>query len=315
MPFLTSPDVLPEAMRFIVRVLLRSEDPIPQSDLLRLIAPAGLVEAVNGTGPDSDDKFSPTGQIIADKTLAEMRGAGIVDQATTGTRAVTASSIVTDAFPSWDAVHADVFADFLRTAVVAAASDVLDEDAGGGAEDLAHAIALLFLMPGPLTPIAAFEEGKGKSLAEFQTRHLGDDIAKWVVRGPVRYPQLVRWASYLGYARLDNKGRLLIDPSVALHGPVSAIVQDEMDLPTFIDRLGIAVPPTDRGRIGSAVREKLSADQTRNGLSPGVALGLVTLHHQGVIKLTDQDDAESLSFPVVESEILDYTHIAPGPKK
>src|SRR4051812_16829760 len=55
MALLTSPDAVPEALRFVVRALLLSKDrSIEENELLGLVAPPGLVESMSSIASDVD---------------------------------------------------------------------------------------------------------------------------------------------------------------------------------------------------------------------------------------------------------------------
>jgi hypothetical protein len=323
MPFLNPPDVLPEAMRMIIRVLLARNDPTPEDELFRLVAPLGLVEA---TGVDGEDEESPEvtqhfrvgGRTIARASLAAMRGAGLIVQESVGDRMVSAAEIVRSSYSSWKVVSATDFAYFIHDSVLASARDELDDaDASGGAEDLAFAVALLFSMPNPLEPIASFEHGSSKTLFDYQTDTLGTSIDTWIVRNRERYVPLQRWATYLGLTRILNlagrgSGSLIVDSSKALRHLAVPLLNDRLTIGTFLERLAPAMPYSDKGRIGAKVRASLAGDSPNDDLSPGLALSLQVLHNQKVIELEPLSDAESLAFPISSERTLRYSHIRRG---
>jgi hypothetical protein len=323
MPLLNPPDVLPEAMRLITRVLLARGEPLAEEELLRLVAPLGLVEALGGSeeadpeSPREATKFKTGGRTIARASLAAMRTIDLVTQGARGERAIVPAPIVTENFPSWEAVTAPAFAGFLRNTSLASAPDVLGEDEdSGGAEDLAFAIALLFSVPGPLEPIGSFEHGTAKTLAAYQTDQFGKDVGTWVVRSHIRYTPLLRWVTYLGLGRLLNLGPtgpgLVVDPSAALRHLALPLIDAQTPVAEFLERLAPAMPYSDRGRIGSKLRSRLSTGYPDDYLSPGLALGLHVLHLRGLIRLTPLSDAESLGFPLALDRVVRYSHVGPG---
>lgn len=105
MPFLNPPDVLPEAMRFLIRALLASDGSLPEDELFRLVAPLGLVEAIGRSvpeestdAPDSATGFKLGGRTIARTSLAALRTVQLVEQQTVGHRIVTATRERPDPF-------------------------------------------------------------------------------------------------------------------------------------------------------------------------------------------------------------------------
>jgi hypothetical protein len=319
MPLLNPPDVLPEAMRFIVRALLASDGSLVEDELLRLVAPLGLVEAMSGEaaaspGQGQSVSFKGGGRIIATATLTAMRGANLLAPQSRGDHRVTLAQNVQDYFDSWDAVTALAFATFLREELLATAQEVFDEeDQNGGVEDLAFAIALLLAVPDPLSPITAFEGGDGKTLSQFQTAEFSDDIGEWIVRSGVRYAPLVRWVTYLGFARnFNSQGLFIVDPSGALEHLAVPVVKSQMSMIEFLDSLAAIMPYSDRGRIGASLRRSLTTNLADDQVSPGLALGLQTLHLKKRIQLVLLSDADSMEFPIGVDRSIRYSHIAPG---
>ncbi len=319
MPFINPPDVLPEAMRFIVRLLLQAEEPVPQAEVVRRISPEGLAEVTSGTPLDDKPKFSLAGRIVVEATLAAMQGAGLVE-VSGSEREVGLTPLVSEHFSKWEEVDAESFAQFLLEQVVAVASDVFegsDEAKTGGAEDLAHSISLLLQMPNPMDPISGFESGGGKTLQAFQGEQFGLNPKKagWLVPNNEQYLNVARWVSYLGFGYADGTRGLLIEPSAVLKEPVQNVLgKTDMPLERFLEGLGSQIPITDRGAVASAVVNRLKNPQAKDQLSPGLAFGLRVLHEQKVIKLGRKADAASFGFPVRDGSEERYTHVALGGK-
>jgi|ETNmetMinimDraft_8_1059916.scaffolds.fasta_scaffold81922_1 hypothetical protein len=321
MPFINPPDVLPEAMRFIVRLLLQAEEPVLQAEVVRRISPAGLAEVTSGTPLDEKPKLGPAGRYIVEATLTAMRGAGLVEVSGSD-REIGLTPLVSEHFSKWEEVDAETFAQFLLEQVVAVASDVFegsdeDEAKTGGAEDLAHTISLLLQMPNPMDPISGFESGGGKTLQAFQGEQFGLNPKKagWFVPNSEQYLNVARWVSYLGFGYFDGSRGLLIEPSAVLKEPVQNVLgKTDMPLEHFLGGLGSQIPITDRGAVASAVVNRLKNPQPKDQLSPGLAFGLRVLHEQKVIKLDSQADATSFGFPLREGSKERYTHIALGGK-
>src|SRR5688572_10251738 len=78
MALITSPDVLPEAMRYLMRAVLSSPDTrCDRAELLLLIAPHGLPEAMAALVRDkpddtTKDNTSASGKHIADRSLTAL---------------------------------------------------------------------------------------------------------------------------------------------------------------------------------------------------------------------------------------------------
>lgn len=321
MPFINPPDVLPEAMRFIVRLLLQAEEPVPQAEVVRRISPAGLAEVTSGTPLDEKPKLGEAGRIVVEATLAAMQGAGLVE-VSGSEREVGLTPLVSEHFSKWEKVDAESFAQFLLEQVVAVASDVFeasdeDEAKAGGAEDLAHTISLLLQMPNPMDPISGFESGGGKTLQTFQGEQFGLNPKKagWLIPNNEQYLNVSRWVSYLGFGYVDGSRGLLIEPSAVLKEPVQNVLgKTDMPLERLLEALGSQIPITDRGAVASAVINRLKNPLAKDQLSPGLAFGLRVLHEQKVIKLGHKADAASFGFPVRDGSEERYTHVASGGK-
>ena len=319
MPFINPPDVLPEAMRFIVRLLLQAEEPVPQAEVVSRISPDGLVEVTSGTPLDEKSKLGTAGKIVVEATLAAMRGAGLVEDSGSK-REIGLTPLVLKHFPKWEQVDAEAFAQFLLEQVVAVASDVFegsDEAKTGGAEDLAHTISLLLQMPNPMDPISGFESDGGKTLQAFQREQFGATRknAGWFVPNSEQYLNVARWVSYLGFGYVDGSRGLLIEPSAVLKEPVQSILgKADMPLPKFLEGLGGQIPVTDGGAIDTAVTKRLAVPRSKDQLSPGLAFGLRVLQEQKVIQLIVKADSRSLDFPLLVGSEKRYTHVALGGK-
>ncbi len=317
MPFINPPDVLPEAMRFIVRLLLQAEEPVPQAEVVRRISPAGLAEVTSGTPLDEKPKLGEAGRIVVEATLAAMQGAGLVE-VSGSEREVGLTPLVSEHFAKWEEVDAESFAQFLLEQVVAVASDVFegsDEAKTGGAEDLAHTISLLLQMPNPMDPISGFESGGGKTLQTFQGEQFGLNPKKagWLVPNNEQYLNVARWVSYLGFGYVDGSRGLLIEPSAVLKEPVQNVLgKTDMPLEKFLEGLGSQIPVTDRGAIASAVTKRLTVPRPEDQLSPGLAFGLRVLEEQKVIQLIKKSDIQSFDFPLRDGSEMRYTHVALG---
>jgi hypothetical protein len=307
-------------MRFIVRVLAARDGSLPEDELLRLISPLGLTEAIAEEAIAGDSESGETsglktgGRTIAEKSLAALRGVGAVQQSRAGDRSVTLSPDVQERFPTWKFVTAPAFAEFLLRGALASVNGPTtsaDDESSGGAEDLASAVALLLSMPDPLAPIVAFENADGKLLASYQADQLGQDTSRWIIRNRERYASLVRWVPYLGFGRL-LKGELVVDPSDALRTVALPLLDREMPVVEFLHSAARTMPYLDGGLVGSGVSATLSLPTEDGAVSPGLALGLRVLALRNEVRLTPKSDAESLAFPIHSANPLRFSHISPG---
>ena len=316
MPVLTSPDVLPEAMRYITKVLLAQGGTAPKSELHRLISPSGLQGAFKGS-----ERFEPgnaAGQLIVTQTLTAMASIGLVAYGRGEDADVTLVEEFADRLPKWDRLDGAAFASFFANEAIddrnleTEGEDKRDADGserGDGAADLVHALAMLMWMPDPLDPLG-FEAGADrKSLQDFQMKTLGPDSDDWLLRNRERFPNFVRWATYLGFARLDQKGDLVTDASRGMAPFITEAVGNGGPIVECIDRLGTLLPFTDGGSVGVAVRELVQPKYPPADLSPGVSMAWMLCQGQGLITLSLKDDASSLGFRIGSEQTVRYSHV------
>ena len=86
MALLNPPDILPEAMRYLVRALLALRETRDRDELIGLVAPRGLTEAMDPGCRQADmtdaepDDLRTGGTIIAEASLDALRSLGIMEQ-------------------------------------------------------------------------------------------------------------------------------------------------------------------------------------------------------------------------------------------
>lgn len=316
MPFLNPPDVLPEAVRFVIRTLLAHDGPVAHDELLHLVSPLGAVEAMGGNPWAADGAPAERGRLIAERTVSAMAGADLV---TVTSGAVVLADRVRDRFPSWREVEAAPLAAWMLCDLFGREAGPGDEwvegeDLGqaGGARDLALGLALLFRRPAPLVPLAAFESGR-ESLNELQTEWFGADNARWIVRNRERFGPLRWWATYLGLARDLDQSRLVLDASRGLRPHVVALVEDgEMLIDDLVTALGAQLSFTDRGSAGIAIADRMEPQPPSAELTPVLALALSTLAADGTITLAPRSDAAAMVLPVSGTHRPAYSHVGPG---
>jgi hypothetical protein len=311
MPLLQSPDILPEAMRFILRVVLASEEPVPVEEARRLVAPATLGWTLVESRDEPDSKANKAGRLIFEKSLEGLRGLGVVTQERGRDRAISAENRIRERFPKWQQLTASAFSEFFLDEVLFGPRSSVKSGQSGGGDDLGEVLAFSLFATQPLRGFATFSGDKGRRFQDAQRELLGPDRGNWLVLNEERYRGMVRWLTYLGIARsFDNF--MLIEPSSCLRRHVAAIVTQEMPLDGLLDRLGEHLPFTDRGAFGLRVRGLLSGGPPDGELSPGLALGLTTLQESGFIRLVNRDDASNLGFRIDPDAVNRYSHIAPG---
>lgn len=319
MALLNPPDVLPEAMRFLLRALLASPGrSLPHSTLISLVAPEGLTEAMKAAAADeaADDGEAKTGgRLIAQTSLAALQQVGLVTWEGSGAdRPVTVSTRFSGAFPSWEAVTAPAFAAFLRHYCFT--REVADAPLGSqevGSADLAQGIALLHLAPRPLHPFAGFDTGE-RTFQQLQYDLLPSKKC-WPVGNPQGYPPFIRWAAYLGLATiLPPRGRegttLVADASAALEEHIAELVPKRMPIGDVIAAIGEQFPALDGGWVHQQVREELTQSYPPGQVSPGLALTLRTLEHRGHLRLSMLSDALALQFPW-NDRLEPFSHAGP----
>jgi len=298
-------------MRFILRAVLSSEDPMPYDEAERLVAPATLGGEKVGRIEDSEISSNRSGQLIFERSLDGLKGLGLVSRELGGTRRITADSRIRKRFPKWQQLTAQAFSEFFLDEALFAPVDSSGPEQTNGGDDLAVVLAFSILASSPARGFATFSGETGRRFQDAQRDLLGPEPEQWVVRNMDRYPGMVRWLAYLGIARSFDSF-FVIEPSVCLRRHVTAIVTEEIPMDVLLDQLGERLPFTDRGTVGLGLRGKLLTDTPEREISPGLAMGLTILDASGVIRLLDLDDATNVGFRVDEDSVSRFSHIAPG---
>jgi hypothetical protein len=319
MALLNPPDVLPEAMRFLLRALLAAPDRrLTEAVLLALVAPEGMAEVLKTAGGDETaeekEDAKAGGRTIAKKSLDALGLVGLVEFDGTGpSRTVTPAPAVIKAFPSFDRLVAPDFARFLRRHLLEAAWADADIGHGTGSADLAQGLALLHLVPEPLRPFGGFDSSD-RMFQHTQRDLLGPSKRRWPVPNKEQYLPFIRWSVYLGFATAVPGGRtvgLVPDASFAIAELMEKIVPGRRAVGEVIAELGGLVPILDGGRLHAQMREEITDGPPAGSVSPGLALTLQRLHHGGVITLERRSDAPTLEFPIGDPPLL-VSHVGPG---
>ena len=287
MPLLNPPDILPEAMRFILRALVASPArEAEEAQIVELVAPDGLPEAmasigaVAGSGDDSDD-LKTGGKVIARESLRALRNLEFVE--INGSRVAVA-----DRSSQWrkpTAITALAFSTAMRRAVFEGV--LTSSDAPGS--DLVAACALLAAAPDPLRPFTGFDQpGATRRFNELKSQHRN---SAWSVANLnlERWRSFRRMSPYLGLARLvrSSKGTGLIADS-------SSALAEELDLPPgryeagdFVAHCAAVVPFLDGGPFDQS--RMVVPQDGGDELSPGLSLSLRQLESAGLVRIPPRE--------------------------
>jgi hypothetical protein len=321
MPLLNPPDILPEAMRFLLRALLaRPDRSAPAETLLGLVAPAGMAEAMKalGAGDEAEEGDEPAaggGRRIADTSLDALNALELVafDGPRTN-RTVAPTATIMERFPGPEALTAPAFASFLRGHILLERFANPPAGQAGAATDLAEALALFHLMPEPLRPFVSFD-GADRAFQRGQRAMLGIDRTRWPVTNPVQYQSFVRWAVYLGFANpVPSGGRSLAivpDASGAIADHLAEVVPRARPIGSVVADLGSLIPTFDGGHLQRRIQADLTASLPEGWVSPGLAFTLNRLHHGRRIRLETRSDTAVLQLPVGAMTAA-FSHVGPG---
>lgn len=285
MKLLNPPDIVPEAMRFLLRALLAHNKATCDRDrLLALVAPAGLAEALkplDGREADSDQEDSKTGgQKIAKDSLSALRMLGFVED-NGGT--VSATEQTLRQWPSPDLLTAPAFSKALRPQIWQR-STPRAESTGGEQDNFAQGVALLWAIPDPLEPVD-FESGN-RTFVSYQQNHFGTDRNYWPLTNSVRWPPLRRWAGYLGLAQPVSAKWVVADGSRALLEDLGDLPAKQYTIAEFVMYCAAVLPICDGGTLA------LVTGSNGLDLSPGLSLSLRQLQEAGHLSLRSESDTD-----------------------
>lgn len=298
MPILNPPDVLPDAMRFLVRVVLATKGRLNREEALSLIAPAGLTAALVELGQvpeEVEDEGAGTadggtaGRVIADASLTALLQLGMVSAEE---ETMEVHELLQPLWRKVDDVTASSFAQQLGRFV-------LEERGRTVADDLLRACGLLFAANDPLKPFDGFEKANlSRPFQPHQESVLGADIpqSEWPVGNNERWQSLKRLATYMGWCEPVILGprsfQLLPNCARALRPTVQAMAPQILPGAQFISQCANALPFLDSGTFAFPVNDDAGS------LSGGLSLTLFALEHAKVIKLIEQSDAEAFDLVI-----------------
>lgn len=298
MALLTPPDILPEAMRFLIRALLALKTPdVDRDELVDLVAPRGLVEAVDSVGSDAESMpgdesdLRSGGNVIASASLDALRMLGLTEQV--GNRI----ALTREGAERWRS-PADVdprsFSQLLLDRVMKVADPEASPGESQGVMDLVHAVVLLHVSEQPLRPFERFEPvtgggpRSGRSFMEMEQAVLGADRKAWPVPNKEQWLPFRRWALYLGLARPVGANGLIPDASSALAARLVGLEPRDYDVRDFVSRCASAVPILDDGPLQFGHDAQLEGDNAV--LSPGLSVSLLQLEADGVLTIDKRSD-------------------------
>jgi hypothetical protein len=297
MALLNPPDILPEAMRFLVRTLLATRDQeLDRSELISLVAPRGLTEAMNSIAADEDpsgvnpDDLKTGGGLIARRSLDGLRTLGLVKLS--GDRGKDERIKLTGAAADWK-TPSDASPRQMGRVLLDAVLQVGDSDVSHGIEDLIQSVVLLHTATGPLRPFDTFEaaaENSGRGFADRQAEVLGPvRTDNWPVPNEEQWQPLRRWASYLGLARTVGTAGLIPDASEALLRRLPEMTPGGYDVRDFVARCASAVPILDGGALQTGHDPQYEGDHAV--LSGGLSISLLQLEADGFLTMEARSDA------------------------
>lgn len=281
MPLLNPPDILPEAMRFLLRTVLANRaDRCPKAELLALVAPAGLTEAMRPLDSDKDDdpaseNTATSGRLIAESSLTALASIGFVS---IDGGDVMATEVALSHWRNASAISAASFSRVLRSRIWRLAATEATSDTNSRVGTLVNGLAVLFAVREPLSPLE-FEAGAGRQFTDSQAQWFGTDKRDWPVTNIEQFRSFYRWAPYLGLAQPLTARSLIADASRAL-------LEDLVDLPTqrlraaeFVAHCAAVLPISDGGP-----HSLWKADDGQE-LSPGLSMSLRQLEAAGHLNL------------------------------
>jgi hypothetical protein len=296
MALLTSPDMLPEAMRFLLRALLLfGRDGVERAELLDLVAPPGLMEAMKSLGGDAETTLAAGdpksgGRLIATRSLEALSMLDVVIDANGG-KVVAPADDVADLWKRPNDVTASAFCAFILDRLFDKAEPLAASGSANGVTDFIQALELLYTTTEPMRPFDRFEPDRmrrGHSFQDYQTEVVGSDAGLWPVFNLSRWPPFLRWASYLGLAQLVGSSGVVPDASAALAVRLADIPPGVYDIEEFVVICATAVPLFDGGELQT--RHQPAREGDTAVLSSGLSLSLTQLEADCLVTLDKRSD-------------------------
>jgi len=311
MPLLNPPDIVPEAMRYLLRALLAVPgQALSEAELKDLVAPPGLAEAMAAVSaeddedsPDDEREAKGTGQTITEASLAALRTLDMVTgRAERWTPGPDASR--------W-ARAKDITAREFASALLASLRKhhaPPGSSKSGGADDLVHGLSMLYSAADPFTPFDCFDSRRGsRRFVDWQKDRLGDDSKRWPLANAERWHPFRRWAVYLGTGRIVGTA-LIPDASIAMERSLR-LQEQEYSIEEFVQQ-SLAVLPFLDSR-GSMFGHDAEVEADHAVLSPGLSLTLTILEAKGTVAFSRRSDVGGRTLRVRSDRSFDQrvTHV------
>ncbi|MEU7800670.1 protein DpdG [Micromonospora arborensis] len=291
MPLLNPPDVLPEAMRYLLRaVMAHRGNRCVKDELIKLVAPSGLPELMKPLDTDREaerdaESAAASGRLIAEKSLSALAALGLVEL---DRKEVSVAEATSQRWSTVQDVSALSFSQLLRSQIWSIAATTTAGSADARVWDLVNAVAVLFAAPEPLRPFD-FEAGVGRRFDEAQKRWFGQQKRQWPVTNVEQYRSFCRWAPYLGFATPITGRSLVPDASRALLEDLADLPPGRMRAADFVARCGEQLPVSDGGLY------TLWKPDDAQELSPGMSMSLRQLEAGGHVTLpTAESDTDTV---------------------
>jgi hypothetical protein len=305
MTLLNPPNILPEAMRFLVRAVVATKGRTSDAELISMVGASGLPEAmgqIHGGDPDSDDQPDGNprdgGRKIATDSLAALLQLGILES-------VDESVVLGEqADRSWKNV-ADVSA---RSFVERFESALLTERGRQVGADLLEAAAVMFTAGTPLSAFDGFDEGAAtRRFVEHQQNTLDTaNSENWAVVNIERWRSLRRLGPALGWMAPLSVGRrvgLLPNAAPALSRWLPEVGAGLHTGGEFLRQAATRLPFLDGGNV--ALRQIGAA----GALSGGLSLTLLTLRHSQHVELVRDADASTYEVSLGSDHHEYFSHV------
>ncbi|GAA2666294.1 hypothetical protein [Actinoplanes palleronii] len=311
MALLNPPDIVPEAMRYLIRALfVVPGQTLTESELKDLVAPPGLLEAMAAVAVQddeaSDDEDSrgtkTTGATIVEASLGALK---TLDMVSGGRERLGLGPDASSRWKQAQDVAASEFASGVLSSLLTRYELTGSPTAGAG--DLVHGLSLLYAAPDPLEPFNSFDSNRGRRFVEWQKEKLGDDNSRWPLYNRERWIPLRRWAVYLGVGRLLGSA-LLPDASTAVERFLPLQIR-EYTIEEFVQQCQTMLPFIDAS--GSVFGHDAEEGADHAVLSPGFSLTLMALKAKGIVKLFGRSDVGGRTLRIRSDRALDQrvTHV------
>jgi hypothetical protein len=286
MAILNPPNILPEAMRFLVRAVVAARSKVSEEELIDSVAPTGMAEAMvelqrsDAELEDAGGGARETGKTIASISLTALRHLQIVDiidhEVSLGDRSGGDWRKPGDVTP--------------MSFAVALEAALLTENGRRVGDDLLRACAVLAVADEPLRAFDAFDEAAGsRRFVDHQQRVLDStDQSVWAVANKERWASLRRIGCYLGWVDpMDVSGRFGLVPNSAsaLRRWLPTLPADVYAAGDFLNMVSDRLPFLDDGDVS------LRQIGNETALSGGLSLTLLALEHSGNLKLKPEADS------------------------